>query len=307
MRPRGSLSACTGCRTSLTIYCNACWQIFISAHVRLCVGCLHRTGAQTVPALDPALLLDMNEISQEAPAGSTNAAGQGMGMWQLRHQTFRNLAERCEWQLWVVVGCKQADCAGGAVAVLFLVVPDNIVIVRGSVICCESCGLCMAFPASVGTRIWDLQRSSSSSSSKWPGRTGACFLGRPALAWSRPCTRTRRALTTACWAALCPRICRWVGVLVGEKWGVGVQAHGFLAMHYTPHDDHAFASVVHLMQDVPNGIFIRYTYANGGGGYWHALVVHPPHKGVAQTTSFLLVKPTSELPWLARLAANPIR
>ncbi len=50
---------------------------------------------QTVPALDPALLLDLAEAQQqqEQYRGSNNG-GIG-GLWQLRHQSFRKLAERC--------------------------------------------------------------------------------------------------------------------------------------------------------------------------------------------------------------------
>jgi ubiquinol-cytochrome c reductase cytochrome b subunit len=36
-----------------------------------------------------------------------------------------------------------------------------------------------------------------------------------------------------------------------------------LAMHYTPNIDLAFFSIEHIMRDVNNGWFIRYTHSNG--------------------------------------------
>ena len=47
-----------------------------------------------------------------------------------------------------------------------------------------------------------------------------------------------------------------------------------LAMHYTPHVDHAFASVIHLMQDVPYGIIIRYLHANGASMFFVVVYMH---------------------------------
>jgi ubiquinol-cytochrome c reductase cytochrome b subunit len=36
----------------------------------------------------------------------------------------------------------------------------------------------------------------------------------------------------------------------------------FLAIHYTPHIDYAFASVEHIMRDVKYGWLLRYIHAN---------------------------------------------
>ena len=36
-----------------------------------------------------------------------------------------------------------------------------------------------------------------------------------------------------------------------------------LAMHYVPHVHYAFASVQHLMTDVPSGMLLPYAHANG--------------------------------------------
>lgn len=47
-----------------------------------------------------------------------------------------------------------------------------------------------------------------------------------------------------------------------------------LAMHYTPHVEYAFNSVIHLMMDVPNGIIIRYTHANGASLFFVVVYMH---------------------------------
>merc|ERR1712054_537844 len=45
-------------------------------------------------------------------------------------------------------------------------------------------------------------------------------------------------------------------------------------MHYVPHVDHAFLSVVHIMRDVNNGWLVRYIHANGASMMFIALYVH---------------------------------
>jgi group I intron endonuclease len=47
-----------------------------------------------------------------------------------------------------------------------------------------------------------------------------------------------------------------------------------LAMHYVGHVDHAFASVQHLMVDVPSGMIIRYTHANGASLFFTVVYLH---------------------------------
>jgi ubiquinol-cytochrome c reductase cytochrome b subunit len=64
------------------------------------------------------------------------------------------------------------------------------------------------------------------------------------------------------------------GSMAGVVLGVQIVTGILLAMHYTPHVDHAFASVVHLMQDVPNGIIIRYTHANGASLFFTVVYLH---------------------------------
>ncbi len=47
-----------------------------------------------------------------------------------------------------------------------------------------------------------------------------------------------------------------------------------LAMHYVGHVDHAFASVQHLMTDVPSGMIIRYAHANGASLFFVVVYLH---------------------------------
>nr|YP_010507437.1 cytochrome b [Dracogyra subfuscus]UXG19108.1 cytochrome b [Dracogyra subfuscus] len=48
----------------------------------------------------------------------------------------------------------------------------------------------------------------------------------------------------------------------------------FLAMHYTPHTDLAFSSVIHIVRDVNNGWLIRSLHANGGSCFFICMYVH---------------------------------
>ncbi len=47
-----------------------------------------------------------------------------------------------------------------------------------------------------------------------------------------------------------------------------------LAMHYTPHVDHAFESVERIMRDVPFGWLLRYTHAVGASMFFIAVYAH---------------------------------
>lgn len=48
----------------------------------------------------------------------------------------------------------------------------------------------------------------------------------------------------------------------------------FLAMHYTPHVDLAFASLEHIMRDVNYGWLLRYIHANGASMFFIVVYVH---------------------------------
>ncbi|WGH77195.1 cytochrome b [Jannaschia ovalis] len=47
-----------------------------------------------------------------------------------------------------------------------------------------------------------------------------------------------------------------------------------LVMHYTPHVDHAFASVEHIMRNVNGGWALRYIHANGASLFFIAVYAH---------------------------------
>ncbi|MEM1064980.1 MAG: cytochrome b N-terminal domain-containing protein [Pseudomonadota bacterium] len=47
-----------------------------------------------------------------------------------------------------------------------------------------------------------------------------------------------------------------------------------LVMHYTPHVDHAFASVEHIMRNVNGGHMIRYIHQNGASLFFFAVYLH---------------------------------
>ncbi len=50
-----------------------------------------------------------------------------------------------------------------------------------------------------------------------------------------------------------------------------------LAMHYTPHVDHAFASVEHITRNVNGGFMLRYLHANGAALFFFAVyILHFP-------------------------------
>nr|QBC73198.1 cytochrome b [Peltospira smaragdina] len=48
----------------------------------------------------------------------------------------------------------------------------------------------------------------------------------------------------------------------------------FLAMHYTPHTDLAFSSVIHIVRDVNNGWLLRSLHANGGSCFFICMYIH---------------------------------
>lgn len=48
----------------------------------------------------------------------------------------------------------------------------------------------------------------------------------------------------------------------------------FLSMHYTPHADHAFQSVEHIMRDVNYGWLLRYIHMNGASMFFIAIYIH---------------------------------
>lgn len=64
------------------------------------------------------------------------------------------------------------------------------------------------------------------------------------------------------------------GSLAGIVLGAQIVTGILLAMHYVSHVDHAFASVVHLMYDVPSGMILRYAHANGASLFFTVVYMH---------------------------------
>ena len=64
------------------------------------------------------------------------------------------------------------------------------------------------------------------------------------------------------------------GSLSGIMLGLQIITGIFLAMHYTPNIDLAFASIEHIMRDVNNGWFIRYLHANGASIFFFVVYLH---------------------------------
>ena len=64
------------------------------------------------------------------------------------------------------------------------------------------------------------------------------------------------------------------GALAGICLVIQIITGIFLAMHYTPHIDLAFASVEHIMRDVNSGWLIRYMHANGASMFFIVVYSH---------------------------------
>jgi ubiquinol-cytochrome c reductase cytochrome b subunit len=60
------------------------------------------------------------------------------------------------------------------------------------------------------------------------------------------------------------------GIMLGGQMLTGI----LLAMHYVAHVDYAFASVQHLMTDVPSGMILRYSHANGASLFFVVVYLH---------------------------------
>jgi quinol-cytochrome oxidoreductase complex cytochrome b subunit len=60
------------------------------------------------------------------------------------------------------------------------------------------------------------------------------------------------------------------GLLLASQMVTGI----LLAMHYVGHVDYAFASVQHLMTDVPSGMLLRYAHANGASLFFTVVYLH---------------------------------
>jgi quinol-cytochrome oxidoreductase complex cytochrome b subunit len=67
----------------------------------------------------------------------------------------------------------------------------------------------------------------------------------------------------------------------------------FLAMHYTPHVDHAFDSVEHIMREVNYGWLLRYIHMNGASMFFIVVYMH-----IFRGLYYGSYKPPRELLWM---------
>ncbi len=65
-----------------------------------------------------------------------------------------------------------------------------------------------------------------------------------------------------------------------------------LAMHYTPHVDHAFDSVERIMRDVNSGWMLRYIHSNGAAMFFMAVYIH-----IFRALYYGAYKPPREIIW----------
>nr|WQA11536.1 cytochrome b [Melanodrymia sp. B LZ-2023] len=64
------------------------------------------------------------------------------------------------------------------------------------------------------------------------------------------------------------------GSMMGVCLVIQILTGMFLAMHYTPHTDLAFTSIIHIMRDVNNGWILRSIHANGGSCFFICMYIH---------------------------------
>ena len=64
------------------------------------------------------------------------------------------------------------------------------------------------------------------------------------------------------------------GSLAGLFFSIQIITGIFLAMHYIPHTNEAFDSIIHIMQNVNNGWLIRYAHANGASMIFILMYIH---------------------------------
>jgi ubiquinol-cytochrome c reductase cytochrome b/c1 subunit len=64
------------------------------------------------------------------------------------------------------------------------------------------------------------------------------------------------------------------GAILSFMLGAQIITGVVLAMHYTPHVDHAFQSVEQIMRDVNWGWFLRYAHSNGASMFFVAVYIH---------------------------------
>ncbi len=83
------------------------------------------------------------------------------------------------------------------------------------------------------------------------------------------------------------------GSLAGVALVIMIATGIFLAMHYTPHVDHAFLSVERIMRDVNYGWLMRYLHMNGGSMFFLVVYIH-----IFRGLYYGSYKPPRELLWI---------
>uniref|UniRef100_UPI0030DEEEB9 cytochrome b n=1 Tax=Synelmis amoureuxi TaxID=3053537 RepID=UPI0030DEEEB9 len=73
-----------------------------------------------------------------------------------------------------------------------------------------------------------------------------------------------------------PNLSIWwnFGSLLGLCLVIQILTGILLAMHYTPHVDHAFSSVAHICRDVNYGWLLRNIHANGASAFFFCMYIH---------------------------------
>ena len=86
----------------------------------------------------------------------------------------------------------------------------------------------------------------------------------------------------------------WVwGVMLATFLVIQIVTGIVLVMHYTPHVDHAFASVEHIMRDVNGGWLLRYIHTNGASFFFIAMYAH-----IFRGLYYGSYKPPREITWI---------
>jgi len=86
----------------------------------------------------------------------------------------------------------------------------------------------------------------------------------------------------------------WIwGIVLTFCLGLQIVTGIVLAMHYTPHVDHAFASVEHIMRNVNGGTMLRYLHQNGASLFFFAVYMH-----IARGLYYGSYKAPREVTWI---------
>jgi quinol-cytochrome oxidoreductase complex cytochrome b subunit len=97
------------------------------------------------------------------------------------------------------------------------------------------------------------------STSRWNSRSWAAFLDSHIIDYPTPINLNYN------WS---------FGSIAGICLAIQIFSGIFLAIHYTPHADYAFASIEHIIRNVKGGWFLRYLHANGASFFFITVYAH---------------------------------